>query len=258
MHDEWSKIEILQSVGISLSHLKDNEKEILKSLDYPVRMPADKMPRLAYISHKDWEVHDKEKDKSLPVRMIKDECIVSSSPVLNKFALKDQGLNANTAILCLAAMGIDLVLPNICFEEASKDEVQSIKEKLKEERIAYLSAITSMANESYQRLTSGELDDVMSWARNEVAFQLYPKARHIENSLLKLEKKSLKQAGVSFLKDGIPAIGSGFVNNGWREATKVTIEQTLKLITYALGQKIENRIIPEISYIVKISESLNK
>ncbi len=170
-------------MGFNLNNLTKEEISMLKTLDLPTKFPSKNMPKLVYMEHEKW--NNRQNDASLPIDQIKNELIISNSELVNKFALQHQGLNATSAVLCLAAVGIDLILPNISFDNVEEEEIEKIKLVLQEERISYLNAITEMADLSYGRISSGEFQDVLAWARNEVTFKLIPKARAIEDNISK-------------------------------------------------------------------------
>lgn len=253
--------DMLRELGIKVDDIDDELKELLKSLKFSDEVLSGTykkdMPKIVYMTYDDWNMYNKE-DKKLPVKELKNEFILSSSDYVNRTALEIQGINSNTAILCLAALGLDIMLPNISFNILADEEIEKIKETLHEDRINYVNALTKIADESYERINSGDLNDIIIWAQNEVTFKLIPKARVIEKHMSKIQKKTLKKASFSFWRKGVPAIGKGYLNGGLLEASKITVEEFIKLITYILGQETEQRNLPEVAYAYKISKILKE
>lgn len=237
--------------------MDEQGKETLKSLNLSDNILSDSydksMPKMVYMAQEDWDMHKKE-DASLPVKVTKNEFILSNAAVVNKVALESQGINSNTAILCLAASGLDIMLPNISFNMMADEEIEKIREVLHEERVNYLSAAAKIADESYERIKSGDFSDILIWAQDEVTFKLVPKARILEEQITKIKKETLKNAGFSFWKEGVPKIGRGYLKGGLMEAAKITGEEVLKLTTFILSQNAEHRSLPEIAYALKISK----
>lgn len=247
---------LLKELGVDVTDINHELKALLKSLKFSDHVLSGTynrdMPKIVYMSYEDWNMCDTE-DDGLPVKEIKNEFVLSDSDYVNKTALEQQGLNSNTAILCLAALGLDIMLPNISFNLIAEEEIEKIRETLHEERINYVNSITSIADESYERIASGDLKDIIIWAQNEVSFKLVPKARIIEEEIPKIQKETLKKAGYEFWKEGVPAIGKGYINGGLLAASKITLEELIKLFTYVLGQEVEKRNLPEVAYAYKIS-----
>jgi len=260
LNDDWSKAEILKAAGFNLGRLNEHQKKLLESFNFSDKILSGaynkEMPKMIYISQKDWDMRNKQ-EKNLPVKILKNEVIFSSSNIVNKLALESQGINSNTAVLCLAACGLDITLPNLSFNIMADEEIEKIRDTLYEERINYLNAITKLAQESYDRINSGDFSEIFKWAQNEVTFQLMPKARILERQASRVQKTTLKDAGFTFFKEGIPAIGKGYINGGLQEASKITAEEFFKLITFILSQDTEQRTLPEIAYALKISKILD-
>jgi len=120
-----------------------------------------KQPKLVYMLPKEYESKGGD---SLPIHVPENEFIyVPETESIAARALEQKGLRSSTAILVLAAAGIEIALPNICFENTDADEFKKIKEILAEERNAYLRAITSMADEAYDRLIGENFNEIYEW-----------------------------------------------------------------------------------------------
>ena len=119
-------------------------------------------PRLCYLSKNEHFIT--EDGGNSPVYIPTNELIYSSSINVRRGALEQQGLNATTALLTLAAAGVDIALPNISFS-CSAEEIQEIRCKPEEERVTYLRAIAEMADQSFSRLKSGDFRDIYKWQR---------------------------------------------------------------------------------------------
>ena len=107
-------------------------------------------PRIVYLSKNDYAIDKswEKQDGRLSVHIPKDELVFSTSGTVCKGALEQQGLNATTALLTLAAAGVDIALPSF-FLRRSDDEIKSIREKLEEDRVVYLGAISQLAIEAF-------------------------------------------------------------------------------------------------------------
>lgn len=264
-HNEWAKLSILNSLGLDAQNLDSRSRNIIEDMlaakgfsrDLPTTI-SDGMPRLVYISHNDWEQKKHgEGGSQLPVKVPKDEFIYANSDFFHKIIMEDRGVSANTAILCLAAVGLDISLPNISLDMMAEEEIEKIRTELSEERVSYLNAITKIADETYDRFREKDFNEIMNWAQNEVTFKLIPKVRNIEKSVLKLDKKTIDQAKLKVWKDGIPAITSGYMEGGLAKAAQVSIEELLKIINHILLKKSSERKLPEIAYAAKIHERIN-
>jgi len=228
-------------------------------LEQPTTTYKPEQPRLVYLSKDEWEANDNKletPDGPLPIHIPSSELILSNSPVIRRAALEQQGLNATTALLILAAAGIDIALPNASFNRESREEIESIKIKLGEERRQYLEAISSLADQSFERLSSGDLKDVYIWARNESVLKILPKAQLLHSKLEKLDRPLLERAGVLFWREGVPAIGKALFEKGGRAAIKSLAEEIIRSLASTLSKSIEERRIPEACYALKLSKEL--
>jgi hypothetical protein len=167
------------------------------------------------------------------------------------------GLTAENSILILAAAGLDVSIPNINLNIARSDEIKIIKEKLSHERHEYLHAISKMADETFNRLKNSIYTDTVDWALNEAYFKIKPKAEKFNEAMIKLDKKTLERAAVSFFKE-IPTIGSVFVDKGIKEAGKKSLSVMIEILCKNLAKTFEERKVPEVVYGYKVNKSLNK
>jgi hypothetical protein len=184
------------------------------------------------------------------------QTIFSPQGWVRDFAMSKSGLVASTAILALAAAGIDLIVPNVQIARLKQEELSRIREKLDEERQDYLQAISKLADEGFSRLSSQVYGDTISWARNESVFKLLPAAEKLKQSLFKLDQPLVKRVGARFLTDGVPAIGQALVERGIRGASAATAEEILKAFSSSWAKKIEERKLPQVSYCIKVSRML--
>ena len=221
---------------------------------------APNQPRLVYLSKKEfaangnrWETDD----GRLPAHIPTAELVFSNSPAVCRGALEQQGLNATTALLTLAAAGIDIALPNVSFSGHSLEDIQAIRTKLEGERVNYLAAISQLADQAFDRLASGDFRDIYDWAKNEAVLKILPRAKHLERQLNKLDNSLLQRAGVQFWRDGLPAIGKAVIDSGKQGAVKAIAEELIRLFAVTLARRIEERQIPEASYAFKLSAELN-
>ena len=164
------------------------------------------------------------------------------------------GISARTSILLLAAAGLEFALPKFSLGVPNADEVVDLKQKLREEREAYLGAVAKLASESFDRINSGAYRDAVEWARNESEFHINPKIVELERALLKQNKTILKRLSVDFIRDGIPAVGQALMADGIGAASRLLAEESLKLASNSLAKSIEHRRAPEASYCVKLRE----
>ncbi|WP_155947141.1 hypothetical protein [Pseudorhodobacter ferrugineus] len=260
LNSEWSKRETLGALGIDVKRLSESQKRILEEADlFPGDAKSLEMPALVYLQEGSWEQSpDPETGAMLGLTVPKREFVLSSSDAIHRAYLRDHGLNAQTAVLCLAAVGLDIMLPNVTFDFFADDEIERIKEKLQEERHSYLEVASTLAEQSYERLKDGQYKDVLRWAESEAAFKLAPKARILEESVSSLASKQLRRAGYSFWKDGVPAIGSAFIAGGLVPAGTVSAQAALKTLVQAIGSARSERLVPEVAYAMKISKALQQ
>ncbi|WP_375572089.1 hypothetical protein ABWH93_04300 [Seohaeicola saemankumensis] len=174
LNSEWSKQETIQGFGLHVDNLNPIQRRILKEHDL---LPGDpkslEMPALVYLIEGSWEKPaDPETGAMSGLVVLKREFVLSASEVVHRAHLRDCGLSAQTAILCLAAVGLEIMLPNVSFNLVADEEIERIKEDLKEERHQYLDAVSTLAQQTYERLKDGDHKDLLRWAESEAAFNL--------------------------------------------------------------------------------------
>jgi hypothetical protein len=256
---EWSKQTVLQTLGWSAGNLSTTQKRILEELNMAPGNPKSlEMPTLAYLVEGSWEKPvDPDTSARSGLMFPKREFVLSNSEIVHKAHLRDTGLNAQTAVLCLAAVGLEVMLPNVSFSLVADEEIERIKDELTEERHNYLEVVGGFAQEAYERLKAGEYSDVLRWAESEAAFKLVPKARMIEVAASSLADRQLRRAGYSFWKEGVPAIGSAYLSGGLFSAGAAAAQAALKAIVDSLDASRSERLLPEIAYAMKISKALS-
>lgn len=181
-----------------------------------------------------------------------DEVVFTKKGWVRKAYIASQGLTSRTCLMLLAAAGLEVTLPNAFIENKSSDELIQAKEKLYGERQVYLNAISKLAAESYERVLAGEYGDIIAWSRNEANIKILPKSIALQESLKKLDKNILHRLGVSFIKDGIPAIGQALSEEGINKSLSVAAIEFLKILSGSLAKSIEGRKAPEVNYGLKI------
>ena len=265
LNSEWSKLYTLNKIGIELAHISEEqrreiEKRVAEKFDLNPRDPkALEMPALVYLQEGSWERSpDSETGARSGLVVPKREFVLSSSELIHQAHLRDSGLNAQTAVLCLAAVGLDIMLPNVTFDLLADEEIERIKENLREERLDYLKVLAELADQSFVRLKDGDYNDVLRWAESEVAFKLVPKARVLEETVSSQAARQLKRAGYSFWKDGIPAIGAAYFSGGLVPAGAVGAQAALKSLVQTISSHRSERIIPEVAYAMKLSKEVKK
>lgn len=260
LNTEWTKREALGWVGLDSKQIPEELEPILTKYDlYPGDEKSLEMPALVYLKEGAWEqTPDPETGAMSGLKVPKREFVLSTSELVHRAHLKDSGLNAQTAILCLAATGLDIMLPNVNFELVANEEIERIKEDLKEERHNYLEVVAKLADQSYLRLKDGDYADVLRWAESEAAFKIAPKARILEEAVSSLAARQLKRAGYSFWKDGVPAIGAAYISGGLVSAGAVGAQAALKTLVETIGAPRSERANPEVSYAMKLSKEFQK
>jgi hypothetical protein len=260
LNSEWSKQEIIQGFGMDAGNLSPAQRRILNEHDL---LPGDpkylEMPALVYLIEGSWEKPaDPEAGAMSGLVVPKREFVLSASEVVHRAHLKDCGLNAQTAILCLAAVGLEIMLPNVSFNLVADEEIERMKEELRDERYNYLDAVSTLAEQTYERLKDGDHKDLLRWAESEAAFKLVPKARIIEEATSSLAGRQLRRAGYSFWKDGVPAIGAAYLSGGIVPAGAVASQAALKSLVETISTGRSERRLPEVSYAMRISKALEK
>jgi len=175
-----------------------------------------------------------------------------------QFFLQKRGLDADTAILILAASGLEIALPNIFPDITASDELAQIRNTLEEERTKYVTAMTRLADESFDRLVNGVYQDTFSWGASEATFKIQPLVTELEKSISKLDKKLIKRSDIQFFKDGVPAIGSTLFEKGIKEAGLKACSEILKVFCTGVSEKIEYQRNPIASYILKVKKLIKK
>jgi hypothetical protein len=258
LNSEWAKTDGLRSLGWDINNLTTIQRQVLAEYDLePGDRKALESPALVYLVEGSWEKPaDPETGAKSGLVVPKREFVLSTSEVVHRAHLKDSGLNAQTAILCLAAVGLEIMLPNVAFDLVADEEIERIKEKLKEERHAYLEVAAALAEQAFERLNDGDPSDILRWAESEAAFKLAPKARIIEEATSSMASRQLRKAGYSFWKDGVPAIGAAYFAGGVMPAGAVAAQAALKTLVDTIGSSRTDRLLPEVAYAMKISRSL--
>ena len=187
VNDIWSKHEeqnaYVEGFESALDGLPSQLVERVKEQAFLPMKSAEVIdsPVLVYLKAGSWDQPpDPDAGRRDGLVVPKREFVLSSSEVVHKAHMYDYGLNAQTAILCLAAVGLDFMLPNISFDIFADEEIESLKDAYATERHQYLEVAAALANQSYEGLRTGDYHDVLRWAESEVAFKLAPKARLIE------------------------------------------------------------------------------
>jgi hypothetical protein len=234
---------------------------LLDSVGVPTESFKPEQPRVVYLSNREFIANGRRfetADGRLPLHVPIDELVFSRSHVVHRAALEQQGLSPTTALLTLAAAGVDIALPNATFLRERPEEVRKIRERIEEERQTYLIAVAGMADEAYERLDARDYASVYEWAWNEASLKILPKAMLLQLRLSKLDRTLLQRAGVQFWKEGVPAIGKAFVDLGGRAALRALAEETIRVLAGTLAKNIEQRRIPEACYAFRLSSELAK
>ncbi len=260
LNSEWAKRDTLGEFGIDVKRLSNAQKRILEEADlYPDASKPLEMPALVYLREGAWEQSpDPDTGAMSGLTVPKREFVLSSSEVVHQAYLRDHGLNAQTAVLCLAAVGLDIMLPNVAFDLFADDEIERIKETLQEERHSYLEVVSKLAEQSYEGLKDGQYEDVLRWAESEAAFKLAPKARMLQESVSSMASRQLRRAGYSFWRDGVPAIGAAYIGGGIVPASTVSAQAALRTLVQAISSARAEGLVPEVTYAMNISKSLEQ
>ncbi|MFV1875504.1 hypothetical protein [Nioella sp.] len=241
-----------------LTGLPSREVERLKERVLQTHKAAEevKRPVLVYLKAGSWDQPaDPETGHREGLVIPKREFVLSASTAVHQAHLYDYGLNAQTAILCLAAVGLDVMLPNVSFDMFADEEIETLKADYASERHQYLEVMAALASQSYDGLKAGDYGDVLRWAESEVAFKLTPKARVIEEAISSRSKRQLRRAGYSFWSDGMPAIGAAFMTSGIGGAGVMAGKEALKALVSAIAASADERAIPEVAYAMRISSA---
>lgn len=189
---------------------------------------------------------------------VKDAFVYTKNKWVKDVILIKSGIDAKTSILLMAAAGLEFSLPNIIIRNLAEDELHQCKTKLIEERENYLLAVSDLAKESYDRISSGAYKDAIDWARNESQFRINKKVFEIEKSVKKLDKKIIDRLKIDFIKDGIPAIGKAIASDSIYKGCCVLAEETLKILSSNLAKELQYRRTPEATYCIKLRETYFK
>jgi hypothetical protein len=252
LYEDWVKAQLLSDIGVDVGSIDGAMRTVLEDRNLLPKKEIDpKRPKLVYLEEGSWDTPD-ERSRGLPVRLPDRAFVLSPSDGVNRAALADAGLNANTVLLCLAAVGVDLVLPNVSFDIWADEEIFKLRDNLVEERVAYLEAVSKIAAEAYDRTNGQDIDGLLRWAEHEVTFKVVPKARALERAAGKSSQKLLRAAGYSFWIEATPAIGAAYLSGGLRAASAVAATHLLQSLLRQIGKKREERALPEVGYAMSI------
>jgi hypothetical protein len=266
-NDEWARAEVSDAIaevrGEFARKLGIDIERLLPSASASLRGPNDHstrsvspMPALVYLKEGAWETPaDPETGARSGLVVPSRELVLSPSALVHKAHLRDSGLNAQTAILCLAAVGLDVMLPNLSFDLFADEEIERMKEDFRDERHQYLELSSKLAEQAYDGLKGGNFDDVLRWAEAEVAFKLAPKARLLEEAVSASATRQLRKAGYSFWSDGVPSIGAAYLGGGIAAAGIATGKVALKALVEAVGAGHSERKLPEVAYAMRIKRA---
>ncbi len=180
--------------------------------------------------------------------------LFSPSNKIKALNFQEHGLIAKNAVLLLAAAGLELSIPKFTFDTSKLSELNKIKTKLGEERNSYIISITKIADEAFDRLSSGVYEDTADWALNEAYLKLNPIIRKFEKAMSNLDKSLLNRISFGIVKEGVPKIGSSLYKDGFKGATQEAISLALKILSSNLVKSIEERKCPEAVYGYKLNE----
>ena len=166
--------------------------------------------------------------------------------------------NAKTAILALAAAGVEIGLPRIKLHIERREEFLTAKSKLEEERLEYIAAITKYANEAYERLMQSPDIDTIMWAQDQAQLKIYPKVIELELAMKKLNKSILDRLKMAFIGEGVPALGSTLSSLDTPYQKSVVLHKMLDILSKELARERQERAYPEACYQVKLSKELKK
>ena len=172
--------------------------------------------------------------------------------------LSVQGVTAYNSVLLLAAAGLELQLPALTFDVTRSEEIEAVREKLTNERVEYVDAVTRMADEAYERLESGSYEDTVDWALDSAFLKIGPKVHGFEKAMRSADRKLLERLGVSFVSEEIPAIGNAFLERSLKEGGRQIIVSVLKTLCSNLFRSMEERKYPEVLYGYKVARHLEE
>ncbi len=261
INDSWSNEELASKCRKFYNELPTELRPTylseLKKIGVDIeKFEATDMPKIAYIINSSWESDGFDKVK-FKANFVEREFVASKSAVVNRGIFLDRGVHSNTALLLLASVGIDILLPNVSFELKADEEIECIKNELLDERLHYLEAISNLANASYEGLKSSDLSELIRWADSEINIKLVPKARVLERRLSLVSKKRLKNSGYSVWKDGVPAVASSFFSGGLLSAGLSSAEVALRKLVSSIGASEQEKTVPEIGYVLALRRRLN-
>jgi hypothetical protein len=203
------------------------------------------------------DITDPERPNWIDRTINQEASFFSASKSRKRHAMLCGGLSSQTAVLLLAAAGLDITVPGFTIDLARTEEVAHVREKLTEERARYRIALTRMADEAMARLSAKVYRDTVDWALNEANLKIRPKAEEFHLAMSRLNRPLLQRMGADFLTDGLPAVGSSLLSDGASSATKKFIEILLTVLCKNLSRSIEERRVPEVVYGYKVRSELD-
>jgi hypothetical protein len=170
--------------------------------------------------------------------------------------LSVQGVTAYNSVLLLAAAGLELQLPALTFDVTRSEEIETAREKFSQERLDYVAAIKTIADEAYDRLKSESYQDTVEWALDYAFLKIEPKIRGFEKAIRGADRKLLRRLGVTFIEEELPVIGNAFIEKSLKEGGRQIIVSILKTLCSNLFKRMEERKYPEVVYGYKIRRHL--
>ena len=165
--------------------------------------------------------------------------------------------SSRTAVLALAAAGIEIGLPRVRLDISRREEYLRVKETLEEERLAYLIAISQYADEALDRLRANPNLETIIWAQDQAERKILPRVVELELALKRQSKSRLERLKAAFIETVIPAVGSTLSNLDTPYQKAVILDKLLQIFSTELAQQRILKRFPEASYQVGLSRRLS-
>ncbi|WP_027515686.1 hypothetical protein [Bradyrhizobium sp. WSM1417] len=171
------------------------------------------------------EYDGEDPDLDDPLQSIEfDSLILSDRTELKSLVTNHMGLHPQCIVLILASVGVSIPLPPLTFDNLTKDDINLLKQKLKDARKQYLHAVFDLAKQSREALKAENFDEVVRWATHEAYFNIAPKAREYAKAA---EAYELKQSnGPRQIAGAFPTISS--LHTAGRKAMGPLIKSLVK------------------------------
>jgi hypothetical protein len=113
-----------------------------------------------------------------------------------------------SAVLMLAAAGIEIVLPSVIVRELNGELLAEVRDKLAAERMEYLAAVAELGGASATKIAKKEYSEILDWATDLIERKVWPKAVKFNRAMRMQDKAFLERLQYTPMLKRLPVIGA--------------------------------------------------